>query len=184
VYADPVAAFTTNPQEATIVAPTYNFMDQSTTPIGRIVKWSWSFADPSYDALDTLQNPSHTYPKIGEYCPMLTVTNTNGCVDTITHCIEIAADFTFFIPNAFSPNGDGINDTFFGEGIGITTYKMLVFDRWGNMIFTSYALTTPWDGRANGGNDVAQQDVYSYIVDLDDVFSKHHRFVGHVTLVR
>jgi len=185
VFADPVAAFTTNPQtEATIVAPTYSFVDQSTTPIGNIVRWSWNLGDPTYNVKDTVENPSHTYPQIGQYCPKLMVTNTAGCTDTITHCIDIGPDFTFFIPNAFTPNGDGINDYFFGQGIGITSFKMLIFDRWGNMIFTSYDLTTPWDGRANGGNDVAQQDVYSYVIDLQDVFSKHHNYVGHVTLVR
>ncbi len=185
VYADPVAAFTTNPLAATVVAPTYYFMDQSTTPIGRIVRWSWTFADPTSDVLDTLENPSHTYPQaVAEYCPMLTVTNTNGCVDTITHCINIGPDFTFFVPNAFTPNGDGINDYFFGEGIGISTYKMLIFDRWGNMIFASYDYSTHWDGRANGGNDLAQQDVYSYVIELEDVFNRQHSYVGSVTLLK
>ncbi len=112
------------------------------------------------------------------------VTNANGCVDSVQNVVEVLPEFTFFIPNAFTPNGDGINDDFNGKGIGITKYEMMIFDRWGNMIFFTDSLYKNWDGRANHGSDVAQQDVYVWKVKLTDVFEKKHNYIGTVTIVK
>ncbi len=92
--------------------------------------------------------------------------------------------FTFYIPNAFSPNGDGINDEFFGKGESIMEYDIWIFDRWGNLIFSGKDLNAKWDGRANGGNEIAKQDVYVWKVRLTDVFLKKHDYLGTVTLVK
>jgi gliding motility-associated-like protein len=120
----------------------------------------------------------------GSYLATLLVTNANGCVDTATNTIIVLPEFTFFIPNAFTPNGDGVNDDFNGKGIGIIKYEMMIFDRWGNMIFYTDSLYKNWDGRANHGSDVAQQDVYVWKVRLTDVFDKKHSYIGTVTIVK
>ncbi len=99
--------------------------------------------------------------------------------------LEIKPAFTFYIPNAFSPNEDGINDHFKGDGIGINEYKMWVFDRWGNMIFYSEKLDHAWDGTFQGKSDkVVMQDVYVWKVELKDVFSKKHDYHGTVSVVK
>lgn len=92
--------------------------------------------------------------------------------------------FTFYIPNAFTPNNDGINDEFYGKGEGIIDYDIWVFDRWGVLIFHGNELNDKWNGKANGDNDVAQQDVYVWKVRLTDVFHKKHDYIGTVTLVK
>jgi hypothetical protein len=66
---------------------------------------------------------------------------------------------------------------------------MWVFDRWGDLVYTTGktrdpASGIPWDGKANGGTNLAQEDVYVWVVKLVDVFGKKHRYVGSVTLVR
>jgi gliding motility-associated-like protein len=94
------------------------------------------------------------------------------------------AVFSFYIPNAFTPNDDGINDEFYGKGEGILKYDMWVFDRWGNLIFHSKELNEGWNGKSNDESDVVQQDVYIWKVILTDVFNKKHDYIGTVTLVR
>jgi gliding motility-associated-like protein len=83
-----------------------------------------------------------------------------------------------------TPNDDGVNDYFYGDGIGIVTYDIWIFDRWGNEIFHGDYLYDKWDGRANGGKDVAQQDVYVWKVRLTDVFDRKHNYIGTVTIVK
>ncbi|MGZ6537908.1 MAG: T9SS type B sorting domain-containing protein [Bacteroidia bacterium] len=110
--------------------------------------------------------------------------NSYGCTAYVQHDIVVGPEFTFYIPNAFTPNGDGVNDFFFGTGIGIDTYDLYIFDRWGNMIFHGHDLNDMWNGKANGGSEIAQQDVYVWKVKLTDVFGKKHNYIGTVTLVK
>ena len=110
--------------------------------------------------------------------------NSDGCTSSVTSPVEIGPEFTFYIPNCVTPNGDGVNDFFFGDGIGIVDYDIWIFDRWGNEIFHGSYLYDKWDGRANGGADIAQQDVYVWKVKLTDVFNRKHSYIGTVTIVK
>ena len=98
--------------------------------------------------------------------------------------IEIKPGFTFYIPNAFSPNSDGVNDVFKGTGIGIKTYTLMVYDRWGNLVFTSNDLETGWDGTFNGGTKVSLEDVFVWKVELRDDYNKEHDYKGTVSLIK
>lgn len=177
---NPVAQFTTTPTTSTIVNPTFQFNDQSQGA----VSWLWDFGDPVDSKTGTNQNPSHKYSDVGEYCILLTVENAESCKDTVSHCVSLKSEFTFYVPNAFSPNGDNINETFNGKGIGIAKYKMIVFDRWGNLIFSTEDLNEGWNGKANGGKELAQQDVYVYKIILTDIFDLEHTYIGHISLVK
>jgi gliding motility-associated-like protein len=119
------------------------------------------------------------------YSILQVVVNTFGCRDSVEKKVEVKPAFTFYIPNAFSPNDDGINDAFRGDGIGIEKYKMWVFDRWGNMIFFTEDLDKSWNGTVQGksGNTV-MQDIYVWKVELKDVFNKPHNYHGTVDVVR
>ncbi|MCW3086490.1 MAG: Ig domain protein group 2 domain protein [Bacteroidetes bacterium] len=181
-YALPDAEFTTTPNPASVLNSTVNFTDQSSSDA---VYWYWSFGDG--DTLAPLtQNPVHTYPNAvaSSYNATLTIHNNHQCYATVTHTIDIGPEFTFYIPNAFTPNNDGINDYFNGAGIGIDKYEMYIFDRWGNLIFDTDSLSKPWDGKANHGSEMAQQDVYVWKVKLTDVFGKKHNYIGTVTIVK
>lgn len=182
VYNVPVAAFEPSPTSATVINPTITFINQSSSDVNY---WHWNFGD-SITLAPTTSSPIHVYPSLvsSNYMITLIVRNTDGCYDTVKHEIFIGPEFTFFIPNFFSPNGDGVNDYFFGSGIGIIKYEMFIFDRWGNLIFQGNELNDKWDGKANYGVNQAQQDVYVWKVTLTDVFNKIHHYIGTVTLVK
>ncbi len=178
----PEAEFTFSPQPPTILNSTVYFSDQSVNA----TSWLWDFGDPSNTSTSDVQHPNHFYPPdTGIYCIQLNVANDYGCVDTVIHCLEIKPEFTFYIPNAFTPNAsNGINDTFRGKGTYINEFEMWIFDRWGNMIFYTDNINIGWDGRANGGKYVAQQDVYVYKVELYDFTGNKHKYIGPVTIVK
>ena len=112
--------------------------------------------------------------------------NTNGCRDSIAKIIDIKPAFTIYIPNAFTPNSDGINDGFRASGIGIKEFNMQIYDRWGNLIFESDDINKAWDGSVNGKGDYenAKQDVYVWKATVKDVLLKNHDLIGHVSLVK
>ncbi len=182
VFNIPNAEFTPTPNPATLLNPAITFNNQSSFDVNY---WNWDFGDSTTLAPNT-SNPVHGYPNQvpGTYLATLIVHNSDGCFDTVAHEIIIGPAFTFYIPTAFSPNGNGINDSFFGSGIGIKKYDMWIFDRWGDMVFHGKELNDKWNGKANKGDDGAQIDVYVWKVNLTDVYNKKHNYVGTVTLVK
>jgi gliding motility-associated-like protein len=184
VFALPDAEFSAAPNPASVLNSEVSFTDLSTSA-SPVNYWEWIFGDGTGTAPST-QDPVHAYPNdvASSYIATLIIHNTDGCYDTVAHGIDIGPEFTFFIPNAFTPNGDLINDYFNGSGIGIVKYEMMIFDRWGNLIFDTDSLSKPWDGKANGGSEMAQQDVYVWKVKLTDVFDKKHNYIGTVTIVK
>lgn len=182
VFSFPEAGFNMTPNPATLMDPVVTLSDQSSADVNY---WFWSFGDGDTLTLNT-PNTIHSYPNdsTGIYYTTLIVKNPSGCSDTVIHEIIIGPEFSFFIPNAFSPNNDGINDNFKGDGIGIAKYELMIFDRWGNLVFYSEDLNKAWDGKANRGTEVAQQDVYIWKVKLVDVFRRKHDFIGTVTIIK
>jgi gliding motility-associated-like protein len=182
VYSHPVAAFELGPQPAYVTNPTINFTDQSTDAYG-LAAWSWSFGDPA-DGTSNKQNPTYTYADTGNYCATLVVTNIHGCTDSITHCLVISPEFTIYIPNAFTPNGDGLNDVFQPKGEFVKNYNMYIFDRWGMMIFHTDDFNKGWNGCVNGGTRICQEDTYVYVIEVTDGTGKQHKYIGKVTLLQ
>ncbi|HTB05843.1 MAG TPA: PKD domain-containing protein [Bacteroidia bacterium] len=183
VYNHPTAKFTASPQPATIIDPTINFTDQSTDDYG-IVNWAWTFGDP-LDGTSLLQNPVYTYADTGTYCPRLIVTNKYACVDTVTECIVIDPFFTLYIPNAFSPNGDGVNDIFTAKGTYVCGFQMYIFDRWGMQLFYTEDIDKGWNGTVNGGQIVEQEDAYIYLIyAIDCIQHKKHSYIGKVSIIK
>ena len=175
----PVPAFSMDPAETDVYDPTISFFN--TTING--ITYHWSFGDKD---TSILVNPKHTYKDSGHYVVCLTAYNQD-CQAALCKNVVVKPDWTFYIPNAFSPNGDGLNDTFTGMGINIKSFEMWVFDRWGNLIYNCKDLTSPWIGSVNnkpGKENMAQEDVYVYKVRLKDVFGKEHIYIGGVSLVR
>jgi gliding motility-associated-like protein len=181
VYNLPVAGFSATPQVASILEPVVQFTDQSSGTN----TWSWSFGD--LNSGSSLQNPVYTYNDTGHYEVVQTVTNNNGCTDTATMEIYISEDFTFYAPNGFTPNGDGTNDVWRPVGIGISDsrYELLIFDRWGKLIYETTDPQQAWDGRVNGSTEIAQQDVYVWKVKLHSYNNNMTRvYTGHVSLLK
>ncbi|MBI4931573.1 MAG: gliding motility-associated C-terminal domain-containing protein [Bacteroidetes bacterium] len=188
IIASPDANFISDPPlETSILQPDFRFFDKSINA----TQWLWDFGD---ETNSTQQNPHHIYAQTGIYTVKLVTLNAGMCVDSIIKTIEVKPEFTFYVPNTFSPNGDHINDVFSGKGMEITEYEMLIFDRWGNQIFKTNDLNIGWDGRvypvgllsngANEGVEIAQQDVYVYKIQLRDFSGKSHYYNGQVNLIK
>lgn len=187
VYPNPVAGFIFSPEQPTESDNTVSFYDRSSGAIF----WSWDFGDQGLSPVSTSvdQNPTHTFPSSGTFKIWQFVTSIHGCRDSIPDEITIKPDWTFYVPNTFTPNGNGVNDGFIPKGHNIIEFQMWIFDRWGNMIYTtektqSPSTAIPWNGHANGGSKTAQQDVYVWLVELKDINGLPHKYIGHVTLVR
>jgi gliding motility-associated-like protein len=178
IYDSPTANFTISDDEVTIVEPVITFTSMCS---GNTLGWWWDFGDSTSS---TLSSPSHTYQRTGQFNVRLISESFGGCRDTIEQPVEVIPEFTLFIPTAFTPNGDGVNEVFYVYGAEITTFSMKMFDRWGNLIFESNDLYEGWDGRVNGGSVIAQQDVYVYKVDVKDFEGKQHKYTGSVTLLK
>ncbi len=182
VYTSPVAAFAISPQPTTILSPTIQFTDQS-QDTNKIAVWAWTFGDAN-DSINQQQNPVHTYGDTGRYCVQLAVTNEIGCSDTITNCLVIDPLFTLYIPDAFSPDGDGLNDVFMVKGKYVKGFEMDIFNRWGVDIFHSDDINEGWNGVAKGGSAISQADTYVYKILVTDDQNKQHSYVGTIVLVK
>jgi gliding motility-associated-like protein len=179
VYPNPNANFTVQPKTAVITNPVISISDLSTGADF----WNWNFGDGS-DTTNLSDPLPYTYADTGTYTITLITSTQYNCIDTAYQTIIIEPDFVFYIPNAFTPDGDGINETFSGQGIFIKDYEMTIFDRWGNLIFFSDDINKPWDGKINGGSETAQVDVYVYVVKITGFNRSKHIYRGIVTLVR
>lgn len=128
-------------------------------------KYKWDFGDGS-SSTDT--NPQHVFNSIGLYSIKLISSKNNGCYDTISKQVEIkSVENKMFIPNAFSPNLDGLNDFFqvLGWDYKCDKYRLLIYSRWGQKIYDSdnYPNKEPfWDGKFD--NNYVPSDVYLYII--------------------
>jgi gliding motility-associated-like protein len=177
VHASPITHFTSDATEVSIIDPTINFYDESINA----VSWYWDFGDGN---TSSMASPSHTYAAKGKYDVRLITFSSGGCTDTTSGEIKVNPETTLFVPSAFTPNSDGRNDILYAEGLEVTEFNMTIFDRWGEVIFTSNDMEKGWDGRAKGGRSVAQEGVYVYRIIYNNFEGLKQEMLGHVTLFK
>jgi gliding motility-associated-like protein len=130
-------------------------------------------------------NAGHTYSQYGEYTITQIVWNQYGCPDTSFIHIEITPEFRFFIPNTFTPNGNGNNDVFIPVFSGldyVSEFQMMIFDRWGNLIYVTKDKYAGWDGTFNSKK--VQEDTYVYKLYVTDMNGLRKDFIGSINLIR
>lgn len=180
----PAPDFAWDPSPLTIFEPTARFIELAGP---NEVSYDWDFF-----AFGTSEEPDPviTFPNdIGRYYPVqLIVTNELGCSDTVLRQVHVEDQFLVYVPNAFSPNGDGINDTFRVEGndIGRDEFHLRIFDRWGSEVFATEDRALAWNGANGGGDgDPLPEGVYTWRLQLrsDQTLQKRILY-GHVTLLR
>lgn len=182
VFPDPVAGFNIlSDQPATLEESTISFDDIST---GGDTCY-WDFGDGNIQMVIGCGDMSNTYDDTGTYHVTQIVINQWGCSDTIDYNVYIVPSTTLYAPNTFTPNNDGKNDLFMVYGEYVEDFHMMIFDRWGNLIYETYDMTKGWDGRANGGKSVAQIDTYVWVVTYSEQYMGYkHKLIGHVNLIR
>lgn len=140
----------------------------------------WDFGNSE---TSTETHPSTIYDSDGGYLVMLVAVNdTNGCVDTLIQGLNINPEFFFYAPNTFTPDGDEFNQNFFGVGTGIASYRMQIFDRWGELIFETNDAQEYWDGTYKGR--IASTGTYVYKFRIKNLRDEVKEYVGHVQLLR
>lgn len=153
----PTANFIYNPLYSDILHPTVNFIDASSTDA---TNWLWDLGE---GGMSTEQNPSYTYVFPDTNTIILIITNSLGCTDTAIQ-ILIIHDFPgIYIPNAFTPNDDAVNDVFMVYGREIAFFNMQIFDRWGNRVFQTQNPNSGWGGTYN--TLPVSPGVYSILVE-------------------
>lgn len=175
----PVAQFFTSPAVATIDEPVFSFRDASTDA----TRWSWSFGDEA-GGTSTAPDTTYTYGLVDCFPVELRVENDFGCADSTRAEVCIEDSFVLWAPNAFTPDGDGINDEFavITTLAGTDLFELAVYDRWGRQLFVGRGLGEGWDGTASG--TPVPDGVYAWMVELRDRSGLLQRAKGHVVLLR
>lgn len=179
VHDSPIANFVAFPWSTGLFEPEITFEDQSVDAIA----WEWNFGD---NGVSGSQNPVHVYMEQGEFPVTLTVYSQEGCLDTVTKIIEIIDDHRIYFPTAINLRSPG-NDEFYpiGVGVDVDNYQMTIYNRWGEMIFTTKDWSTHWKGRYNmDKGDYVPQGVYTYVVTLRDKYGKDYTYSGTVTVFK
>jgi gliding motility-associated-like protein len=179
VNPNPIAGFYADPPITTMENPIIIFND-TTSSDSAIYSYQWDFGDGSGD---NIKSPSHTYAMAGTYDVILIVETINGCMDTIAGQVALTEEAVLFIPNAFTPNGDGTNDTFEIKGTSIADYNLYIYDRWGNQIWSTHNFEEFWDGNDSNGNPV-ETGTYVYQIIGTDYLQQQVSYQGTVTVIR
>jgi gliding motility-associated-like protein len=137
--------------------------------------WLWTFFDENDTAFSTDENPQYTFADQGEYQVLLISQNANGCVDSVRYTVIVREDLAIYVPNAFTPDGDLVNDEFGPVGASIHSFSMTIYSRWGEKIYESRDMS--WNGTMKG--KPVQQGIYLYRIEAEGEV-----FVGRVAVVR
>jgi gliding motility-associated-like protein len=148
------------------------------------ITYNWDFGDGT---TSNSINPTHSYSMPPGFYPVTLVAfNEFGCSDTAALSIQLIEEPLIYVPNSFTPNFDGTNDVFLpiiDSGIDIYTYRLLIFNRWGEVLFESMNKEVGWDGTYGG--KIMQDGVYIWKITYNSPDNEEeYEYVGHVTLIK
>lgn len=179
---NPTAAFAINPNELDESNPQANMVNNSENA----TSYLWNFGDM---ATSTDESPSHTFAVIpaGNYIVTLVAYNADGCSDTARVILPFSESPVYYVPNAFTPDGNEMNQTFqpvFTSGINPYKYKLHIYNRWGEQIFESNDPKIGWDGVSVAGT-IVPDGIYIWKIEFNLKNSDDRRSInGHVVLTR
>ena len=183
VLPSPVASFGMGPQPTNLYATEITFTDGSSADV---VAWHWSFT-AGEPGSSTAPSPVVRFPfgVVDDYPVILTVQNNSGCTDTAMAVVRIDGIFSVYVPNSFTPDGDGFNDLFAPVVMDADAqgYQFMVFDRWGEVVFASTRSGEGWDGRVDGAEPKTDVYVWRIVVGSANDATRVEHF-GHVTVLR
>lgn len=176
--------------QVVVVAPTADFTITSQTIFNNLpiqfqnlsqnaTTYQWYFGDGNQS---TNVHPQNTYSDPGLYYITLIAIDDKGCIDSITKPINIEEEWYIYVPNTFLPNGGRINSVFEASIIGISQLTITVFNRWGEVVFTSNEPRFTWDGTYKGG--YVTDGTYTWKIDLVTNSGRQKNLVGHVNVLK
>lgn len=179
----PIASFDPSVTETTVVDGQVEFTNHSTVLANNTYAWDIGGLYGSNQV-----DESYLFLNSGNFVVTLTATTVDGCTDDTSVVIKVNPDVVVYVPNAFTPGADGLNDVFQvfipPSGADYSTYSIVIYDRWGELIFQSIDITQPWTGAKNNSGPILKQDVYVWKIHFQDEKLKHYEKMGHVSLLR
>jgi gliding motility-associated-like protein len=180
VFPVPYADFVFAPETVNILNPQMTF--EETGFGGAYYHWNFNDGGEEYGAI-----VDHSFNTPYYHAVTLTAYNQYGCKSDITKNVFVSDYLTVYVPTAFTPDDDNINENFKPEMSGrelISRYKFWITDRWGNVIFETNDFDMPWIGNVRGGDYYASPDIYIWNVQVELKNGDEKEYNGHVTLVR
>ena len=182
IYGFPEIDFTWEPQPVTVLEHQVQFTNLTTGA----VSYNWSFY---LTGNSPLANPSWNFPDLdnASFPVCLEATSQFGCVDTVCHDIFIESILQVFIPNTFTPDGDGINDVFLPSISGVKpgTFKLWILNRWGDEMYFSDDPEKAWTGGVDKGEYYVEDGTYLWRIECVSLSqNKVEVFEGHVNILR
>lgn len=173
----PQSDFSVSPILTTIIAPTVIIEDLSRNA---------SECKYLIGTIDTLFNfdDEFTFPDSGNFNVTQILRNEFGCMDSSTQVVRVDLGYKVYIPSAFTPNNDGLNDRFRIYGEDIKECEILIYNRWGELLYTSYDMENGWDGTIKANDRIVQGGAYVYAISLKDRFGNKFDYSGTVTVLR
>lgn len=183
VIANPVADFNMSANPTTIFETTVTMQDKSSDGV---TSWTWN-SPGSNPASSVSQNPTFHFPDgvVAQYPIQLIVQTPEGCVDTVERILSVNSDIIFYAPNSFTPDGDEFNQSwlFYVSGIDEYNFELLIFNRWGQIIWETHDVNSSWDGTYNG--EIVPQGTYTWVARVKDLYSdSKEEFSGAINIMR
>ena len=186
VEASPMASFVAVPSVINQYDSETSFQNMT---IGA-VSYVWNFGDGSSTSTDI--NPTHDYAgmPLGNYEVILVATSLSGCIDSVSSVIQIKEDLVFYIPNCFTPDDDEHNQFFqpiFTSGFDPFDFTLLIYNRWGELVFESHDAKVGWDGGYGGQSEIStvQDGIYTWKIEFKTSDTDERKMVvGHVNVLR
>ena len=133
-------------------------------------------------------SPKLLFPKVGKYKVTLTAINPFDCRHEVSKWVEVKNHFNVFVPNSFSPNFDGLNDVFMpvfsNYGLDTKVYELSIFDRWGQLLYSTTDISQGWDGSVGNSGEPVKEDVYVFKLQYKDAEGNVYDKTGHVSITK
>ena len=177
-----IADFNPNSLTTSLVDPSFIFTNSSSYA----TIYSWDFGDGT---TSTETDTEHEYEAVtSSYTVTLIANNINNCPDTKTIEIKVTDELIYYIPNTFTPDGDDVNGIFlpvFTSGYDPFNFEMLIYNRWGEVVFETHDSKKGWNGTFGIDGEICQDDTYTWKIKfIENISKKEHNEVGHVNLFR
>ncbi len=175
-YPNPIADFSISSPITDVLHPLVRFENNSFDA----TKWKWNLGNGKIDTVNYYTDDF--YENAGTYAISLNVENDYGCTDSLTKELVVLSKAFFYIPNSFTPNGDGINDVFMVKAESFNFTSLTIFDRWGKQVFYTEHIDKPWDGTNKG--QLVETGTYVWVLKYKDLEGNDQVEKGDVTVLK